>query len=76
MKRECKPSLWSRTGTEIFVTEGGCERILAELWELYQTHKSYPVYIEIAEHVVKLEAKRDFFSFYLGLQTGIEMNMI
>lgn len=78
MKRDCKPTIWSKKGTEIFVTEGGCSRILSELWELHEKRqkKDYPIFVEIAGYVVKLETKRDLFHFYLGLQTGIEMNMI
>lgn len=78
MKRGLKDTIWSRHKTEIFITEGGCERILTELWELHEKHpkKDYPIFVEIAGYVVKLETKRDLFHFYLGLQTGIEMNMI
>lgn len=60
----------------LYLIEGMSERILAELWVLYHSHPKFPLSVRVAGFTLRFERRCDLLSFYLGLQLGIEMNMI
>lgn len=64
-------------GDRVFYTiEGVSRNILEELWTLYRGNPRYPLSIVVAGNIVEIDTERDLLHFFVGLQVGIEMNMI
>lgn len=60
----------------LYILEGTSRMLLDELWLLYEARPDFPLSVKVFKYVIHLNRRSDLLHFYMGLQVGIEMNMI